>query len=230
MKCRPGGISEREKPFLMKSFFIRLVALAAIVAAVQYFAGWGEVLGFLENLVRSNPSPEIFLVVMGLGCAAGMPLSFCYIFAGAAYPFWQAWPLCLCGLFISASLGYLAGAFLAPKDFVDRMSERFGLNLQSRGMMNLNFFVRVVPVMPYTAQNILLGAAGSKYGVYILVNMLVQAAISAAMLLLSGALFAEGSMDAKRLFVIAALVLVIALEHWILRRIYAKEKNSEPKK
>lgn len=210
----------------MKAFLVKLLLLSAVIAAVQYFVGFGALFEYLKNLVRSNSSPEVFVLVMGIGCAAGLPLSFCYLFAGAVYPFWTAWPLCLCGLFTSASLGYLAGVFLAPKNLAERMFSKFGFSLRERGMMNLNFIVRVAPVMPYSAQNILLGAAGSGYGVYMLVNMLVQAAISVVMLLLSGAIFAQGGIDLKRGAIIAALIIVIAIEHWILRKIYPRSNKN----
>ncbi len=52
--------------------------------------------------------PLMFVLLMSLLPLAGFPIAVFYLFAGAAFPWLQAWLLCLAGLAINMATAYIA--------------------------------------------------------------------------------------------------------------------------
>ena len=72
----------------MKRFIFVFALAAVLIAAFQYLFGWNDFFCRLEELVKETGNPWVFLAVMGIGCAFGLPLSFAYL-----YGFRRVWRL-----------------------------------------------------------------------------------------------------------------------------------------
>lgn len=181
-----------------------LVILAAV--AVQYFWGFAQIVGAFEEFAKNNSSAYVFLPVMGMGCAVGVPLSFCYVFAASAYALPKAFLLCIIGLFTSSLIGFFIGNVFSELPFVKKLQGKFlPPHAESSRYFKLNFFIRAIPGVPYFAQNLILASVSKKTQLftYLLINICVQGLIALAMILIFNAAFREK-------FLIA-ITLVIAL-------------------
>ena len=69
----------------MKRFIFVFALAAVLIAAFQYLFGWNDFFCRLEELVKETGNPWVFLAVMGIGCAFGLPLSFAYLYGGMAF-------------------------------------------------------------------------------------------------------------------------------------------------
>ena len=206
----------------MKKQIPKLILLAAIIFGVECFIGWGDLLDFLIDLVKQHSNPYVFFIVMGIGCALPLSLSFCYLFAGAAFPFWQAWTLCMGGLAMSSMLGYFIGRFFVSKERIEALSEKFKLgDTNGESYARINFFVRAIPGIPYFLQNIILGGIRSSFGLYVIINLLVQGVIAMAMVRLGASAVAQTS-HLERALVISLLVCVLVIIHFLIRCYYKK--------
>ena len=209
----------------------KILALAALVAAVEYFFGWSEIFSSIERAAKARENGEAeFLLAMSAGCAFGLPLSLCYLASGAAFGFAKGWALCAAGLATSGALGFCLGRVAVPKKFADSLREKFKIPRapNGRAMFNINFFVRAVPGIPYWAQNVSLGAARTGFGLYMAVNIAVQGAIAGAMNFL-GSSAAHGGAEKYAAF--AVLAAVLAAFHISANIAYKKSaKKSADKK
>ena len=181
-----------------------LVILAAV--AVQYFWGFAQIVGAFEDFAKDNSSAYVFLPVMGMGCAVGVPLSFCYVFAASAYALPKAFLLCIIGLFTSSLIGFFIGNVFSELPYVRELKNKFlPQHAEDAIYFKLNFFIRAVPGVPYFAQNLILASLSKKSQLftYLLINICVQGLIALAMILIFNAAFREK-------FLIA-ITLVIAL-------------------
>ena len=195
----------------MGRFLVKFLAAAAFAAAFELLFGWGELLRLCLDFARENDNPFAFLAVMGVGCAFPFSLSLCYLFAGAAFPFFEAWALCVIGLFISSSIGFFFGRFLVPENALESVAARFKIGaVKSLGLANVNFFVRAVPGIPYFLQNIILGGMRTSFAMYAAVNLAVQGAIAAAMVYM-GSAAASDSPAWRKLWVFGILIAVLFL-------------------
>lgn len=195
----------------MERFLVKILAAAAFAAAFELLFGWGELLRLCLDFARENGDPFAFLIVMGVGCAFPLSLSLCYLFAGAAFPFFEAWALCILGLFISSSIGFFFGRFLVPENSLESLAGRFKIGrVKTLGLANVNFFVRAVPGIPYFLQNIILGGMRTPFAMYAAVNLAVQGAIAAAMVYI-GSAAASDSSAWRKLWVFGILVAVLFL-------------------
>ncbi len=173
----------------------RVVALLALIFSVEIFYGWSELFALIETVAQQNEnSLLIFFLLMSIACACAFPLSFCYLFAGAAFGFWKGWGVCVSILAVSSSIGYLLGRFAISENTACWIREKFGVGdlIGGRSIFNANFFVRVVPGIPYVVQNILLGGIRSYFPLYIAVNVVAQGAIAGAMNYVSSTLGEDG--------------------------------------
>lgn len=181
-----------------------LVILAAV--AVQYFWGFAQIVGAFEDFAKDNSSAYVFLPVMGMGCAVGVPLSFCYVFAASAYALPKAFLLCIIGLFTSSLIGFFIGNVFSELPYVKKLKNEFlPKHAEDAIYFKLNFFIRAIPGVPYFAQNLILASVSKKTQLftYLLINICVQGLIALAMILIFNAAFREK-------FLIA-ITLVIAL-------------------
>lgn len=193
----------------MRRFIVKFLAAAAFAVAFELLFGWGEALRLCLDFARENDNPFAFLAVMGVGCAFPFSLSLCYLFAGAAFPFFEAWVLCLLGLFASSSIGFLFGRFLVPESALKSLAARFKIGLENpASLANVNFFVRAVPGIPYFLQNIILGGMRTPFAAYAAVNLAVQGAIGAAMVYM-GSAAASDSPVWRKLWVFGVLVAAL---------------------
>lgn len=196
-----------------RSAVVKLVLAAVAIGAVEFFYGWGELFGLVEKIAQSNnDSLAIFFFLMSVGCALAFPLSFCYLFAGAAFGFGRGWAVCVAVLAVSSAIGYLLGRFLFPSAFIEKICRRIGIKEDSGTlfMFNANFLVRVVPGIPYWVQNVVLGGIRSNFVLYMLVNLAAQGAIAGAMTFLGSSVSGKGN---EKYYAFAILVAVLAVFH-----------------
>ena len=195
---------------------LKMLLLLAIVAAVQLSYGWLQLFADLKAFAEAHANPFAFLAVMSLGCAVGLPISFCTLFAGAAFGSVAGSALSIAGIVVSSFLGYLIGKFFFPREYVERFKARFGL-AERKSMFDVNFYVRAVPGPPYCVQNVVLGAMNSEIKMYMMLGVSIQGAIAVAMNIL-GANFSEDG--AAKYVAIAALIVVIILIRIFFKRFF----------
>ena len=214
----------------MKKSALKISAVLIAALAVQLFWGWGEVFGALKSCAEKDSAPAVFLAVMGVGCAAALPVSWCYVFAGAAFGILKGWLLCLAGICLSAGLGFWASRALFGKSDGDFLKKRFpGLAKRfPNGLIHANFFARAVPGIPYFLQNIILERLGTGFAPYIFTAAAVQGIIAFGVIFFVSAV-AES--NAANIAVGALLVGLLALCHAFLARNFsAEKKEAKPSK
>jgi len=210
----------------MKQFAVKILVFLFLAVAFEYIFGWRKLLDLCLQFAESNNNPFIFLAIMGIGCALPFSLSICYLFAGAAFPFLQAWIICLAGLFISSSIGYVFGRFIVPPNILESLLIKFKIKPNPYNLANVNFFVRAVPGIPYFVQNLILGGLRSNFATYIVVNLAVQGAIGAVVIYI-GSAAASDSLMWRNLWVFALLIGVLTAVQRLIAWHFSK---SEPKK
>lgn len=201
----------------MLKTFLKFAVAAAFVVAVEFLYGWGNVLTHAEEFAKNNANPFAFLAIMSIGCAVGLPMSFCTLFAGAAFGAWLGGALSVAGISVSASLGYLIGKFFIPAEQMEKIKQRFNISATQKAMFDLNFYVRAVPGIPYCIQNFILGAADSQFKMYMLLGVSIQGAIAVAMCALGSSISEEGY---TKYAAIAVLVVVIVAIRFLFKRFF----------
>lgn len=212
----------------MKAGIFKICAAAAIVASVEIFIGWGELFSLVGDFARGHSdSAFMFFCLMSVGCAFGFPLSLCYLLSGAAFGFWFGWGVCMAVLAVSSAIGYALGRFFFP-DFALRglLSKiPFAADPRGAGMFNVNFAVRVVPGIPYWAQNAVLGGIRTGFALYMSVNLIGQGAIAGAMNFFGASMSEDG---AGKYAAFAVLVAVLAVFHISANVCYKKIRRRNP--
>jgi len=197
---------------------LKIAAAIAVLVAVQYFYGLGQLVSDMEAFAKSHNNPFFFFVLMSVGCAVGvLPLSFCTLYAGAAFGALLGSVLSVGAICLSSIIGYSIGRFFCPPDLMEKIKQKFHISagksvfdLSSRkGMFDLNFFVRAVPGIPYCMQNFILGGMNSEFKVYMILGVSIQGLFAVAMNVL-GASFNEDGF-AKYLAIVVLVVLVILI-------------------
>lgn len=194
-----------------------LIILAAI--CIQYFWGFAQVVKAFEEFAKDNSSAYVFLPVMGMGCAVGVPLSFCYVFAASAYALPKAFLLCIMGLFTSSLIGFFIGNVFSELPYVRELKNKFlPQHAEDAIYFKLNFFIRAVPGVPYFAQNLILASLSKKSQIftYLLINICVQGLIALAMILIFNSAFREKFLIAITL-VVALIVTYLVLKKKCLK-------------
>lgn len=201
----------------------RLALFTLVILAIEFFFGWGELINTAQDFATRNENPPAFLLVMGLGTALGVPLSACYLFAGASFGTLCGWGYTLVGLLFSGSLGYFLGKFVTPESLVKKFSKRARIDKKSK-LVDINFFVRAIPALPYWTQNILLGGLQTDFKTYTLANILTQGAIALVMCFLGANLAKDGLLKYA-----AILLLIIAMFaiRKILKRLSSEKSPDE---
>ena len=178
----------------MKRFIFVFALAAVLIAAFQYLFGWNDFFCRLEELVKETGNPWVFLAVMGIGCAFGLPLSFAYL------------------------IGYMLGRYVLDRATAEKFRSKVKLDSKKR-LYRLNFYVRAVPGIPYWTQNIILGSVHTGFKTYTLSNICVQGAIALAMNYLGANIVAEG---AGKYWAFAVLIVVLAAVNKLLEKYCAQ--------
>ncbi len=204
----------------MKPYLAKAAAAVAVIASVEWLCGWGRLFAWIEGVAKANDdSLAVFFVLMSVGCAFAFPLSLCYLFAGAAFGFWAGWGVCVAVLLVSSAIGYALGRFFMPEGVLRRMALRVGVSPDpsGSGMFNINFFVRVVPGIPYWIQNVVLGGMRPNFALYMGVNVAAQGAIAGAMNFLGASVSGGGP---AKYAAFAVLIAVLAAFHACVNAFY----------
>ena len=190
---------------------------------MEIFLGWRDVFAYLKNLTETTNSPLFFILLMGIGCAFGFPVSFCYIFAGIGFGIFFGWIYCLIGLFASGTLAYLVvRLFVSEEDFL-KIMKRFKLKMNvSKLKYHANFFLRAIPGTPYFLQNFFLAGIKTPYPMYIVMLLLVQGSVALAMNFMMGVL-SGGSY--RKIIATLLLVLFLTVVHRVMAKVYLKKQE-----
>ena len=205
----------------MQKRLIKAAIFIIVILLVEYFFGWRDSYEAFKHFAQTHVTPLAFICVMSFGCAAGLPVSWCYFFAATAFGVFFGWIYCLVGLFFSALLGFGMTKILLPPAAIAPMLKRFNIKTDvSEATYHANFFVRAIPGIPYFMQNIMLAEIGSKLGMYLAMTLLVQGPIALAICLFANSI----KMNSFRYAIVAALlVVVLTLVHKTMRRFYFKD-------
>lgn len=214
--------------FRMKTGILKICVAVAIVAGVEFFIGWGELFALVGDVARKySDSAFLFFCLMSVGCAFGFPLSLCYLLSGAAFGFLRGWGVCVAVLAVSSAIGYALGRFFFPDSVVRGLLRKipFAADPCGAGMFNVNFAVRVVPGIPYWAQNAVLGGIRTRFALYMAVNLIGQGAIAGAMNFFASTMAEEGE---RKYAAFAVLVAVLAVFHIAANVYYKKIRRRKP--
>ncbi len=195
---------------------LKIALFIAAVVAVQLLYGWPELIADMKGFAETHNNPFAFFAIMSTGCAIGLPLSFCTLYAGAAFgAFWGS-VLSVGGICISSAIGYAIGRFAFPGDIVENFKRRFNIS-NPRNMFDLNFFVRAVPGIPYCMQNFLLGGMNSDLKVYMVLGVAIQGLFAVAMNVL-GSSFSQGGY--LKYIAIAVIIMLVLLIRILFKRLF----------
>jgi uncharacterized membrane protein YdjX (TVP38/TMEM64 family) len=132
----------------------------------------------------------MFVLTMSLLPVVGFPIAAFYLFAGAAFGFWEGWFYCIVSLAINMSLSYVVARYCLH-DALIKLLKKGGYTLPNLSEVNefrFTFILRTVPGPPFPVQNYLLSLLGVRFPVYITVSLLAQGLIAAGMVACGGAL------------------------------------------
>lgn len=210
-----------------------VVGLAAMVGAVVlYTVGWrtalDEVLRLKGEVVArmSAAGPVVFFGAMALLPSFGVPNSPFALAAGPVFGERLGLPvvtmLGLAAITFNLTLTYwLARRWLRP--VCGRVLERFGYKLptvESGDVSDLIVLIRVTPVLPFFAQNYLLGLADVPFVRYLFISTAIQGSVSVGFILFGDAL-SQGR--GKMALLAAGLIAMLAVGTHLLRRHYGKK-------
>ncbi|MGZ0654565.1 TVP38/TMEM64 family protein [Coraliomargarita sp. W4R53] len=139
---------------------------------------------------RHHVSGWMFVLAMSLLPVVGFPIAAFYLFAGAAFGFWEGWFYCLVSLAINMSLSYFVARYCLH-EALGKLLQKGGYTLPDLSEVNefrFTFILRTVPGPPFPVQNYLLSLLGVRFPIYISISLLSQGAIAAGMVACGGAL------------------------------------------
>ena len=167
----------------LTSSILRLSAFAMLLlAGLMLFALVDFNLRELGALVRGTHP----LVFIGLMCSlplAGFPIAAFYLYAGTAFPWWQATAFCSLSLAVNMTIAYpLARHLLAAPlaHILSRFRKRLPA-LTGDNQFRVTFLVRSVPGVPFFLQNYLLPLLGVRFAPYLLISWSIQTVFAAGM-------------------------------------------------
>ena len=204
----------------------RLAITFRVLAFVLLFAaGLGLLIAVdfevsrLIDFIRDT-DPVGFVTLMSTLLLVGFPISVCYLYAGSAFPWWQAWSLCSLALLINIAIAYPIGRHLLAHPIARLLQyyEKSFPVLTSANQFRITFLVRVLPGIPYFMQNYLLAMIGVKFVHYLLISWLVQSSIAAGMTAVPLLVERTG-------WATAGILLLILLLLGVLHRVYIPRKK-----
>lgn len=173
----PGG---PERKGLNLTDAIRITSIAAITIVCAWLL-WDHSEWFRDpSLIKSEVvqwgiwGPVVFIVLYAVGPSFLVPGAVMTIAAGLAFGTVWGSVYSLIGADIGAVVAFGAGRFLG-KAFVERMfGEKFQSALQriARHGFQIIFYLRMVPVIPYNALNLLAGASPISFRDYFWASMI----------------------------------------------------------
>lgn len=136
----------------------------------------------LEALIQST-HPLVFICLMCILPLAGFPIAVFYLFAGTAFPWWQATVFCSLSLALNISIAYpIAQKLLATP--LNHILSRFRgklPNITEENQFRITFLVRSVPGVPFCVQNYLLPLLGVRFAPYLLISWSIQTVFATGM-------------------------------------------------
>ncbi|MCC5838601.1 MAG: VTT domain-containing protein [Opitutales bacterium] len=156
----------------------------------------------------AGTDPFLFVVAIAVLPLFGFPIAVCYLFAGAVFPWFQAWLVCAVGLAVNIAAAYWAGQYILRRPLTDWLLRRGHTlpKLNELGHFRVIFLVRAVPGIPFPVQNYLLAVIGAPFPLYFLLSWSIQTTIAAGMTALPHLLL-EGSRP--HLLVGAGILLIL---------------------
>lgn len=179
-----GQVNQAVRPEVtMTSILLKLLmfGLPIFCGLGFLFASGFDVERLLESIRATNP--VLFLGIMSLLPLAGFPIAAFYLYAGSAFPWWQASLLCSLALAVNISIAFpIARYFLAGP--ISQILERYRKTippLTRKNQFRVTFLVRSIPGIPYFMQNYLLAIIGVRFSHYFIISWLVQSVFAAGM-------------------------------------------------
>jgi uncharacterized membrane protein YdjX (TVP38/TMEM64 family) len=149
--------------------------------------------------------PIIYILMYTLGPSLLVPGAVMTVAAGLAFGVWWGSIWSLIGADAGAIVAFGAGRFLG-RSFVERtmgIRLRRLLNRLERNGFYLTLYLRLVPVIPYNAFNLLAGASPIRFGDYLWASMIGMIPGTVLFALLGDSLWNPGSL---RFFIALALI------------------------
>lgn len=207
----------------MYKLALKLLVLFLFALCVHFIWGWQELFAIFKAFAQGNANPLYFFAIMGVGCAFGFPVSWCYIFAGTAFGVAFGWTYCIFGIFTSSSIGFLASKWLLQKSQILKFEKFFKVDATKiKATYHANFFIRAVPGVPYFLQNFILTDIKTTYLMYISMTLLVQGPIAFAVIFLSASI-AESTF--LKIIMAVLLLIILILIHRLMLRHYCKKEE-----
>ena len=194
--------------FRLSAFLMLIVAGFLLLAAVDF-----EPSRLIDSI--RGTSPLHFLLLMVALPLIGFPISAFYLYAGSAFPWWQATLLCSLSLALNMAIAYPLAKFLLTAP-VSRFMARYRRTLPAlteRNQFRVTFLVRSIPGIPYFMQNYMLPLLGVRFPPYLLISWSIQSIFAAGMAALPALVDRTGWVPAG---IIAALLVLLMP----FRRIY----------
>ena len=226
-------VSGEKKKLPLKQLAAVAAVGGAIGLAVVYGVGWRVALeaawAFKTAAVgwMAAAGPAVFFGAMAVLPAFGVPNSPFALTAGPVFGERLGLPvvalLGLTAITLNLTLTYwVARRWLRP--LCKRMLERFGYELPAVAtgdVTDLIVLIRVTPVLPFFAQNYLLGLADVPFVRYLLISVAIQGSLNAGFILFGDALNkGQGKMALTSVLLIATL----AMGTHLLRKHYGSKK------
>jgi uncharacterized membrane protein YdjX (TVP38/TMEM64 family) len=155
--------------------------------------------------------PVIFLVLMASLPWIGFPIAAFYLYAGAAFVWWQAWLLCVAALAINIAIAYPLAKF-ALKEPLQQLLARTRARLPDLNPDNqfrATFLIRGIPGVPFAVQNYLLPLLGVRFPVYFVVSLSIQSLFAAGMCAVPHVVARAGWLPVVLICGMLALLLVL---------------------
>jgi uncharacterized membrane protein YdjX (TVP38/TMEM64 family) len=149
--------------------------------------------------------PIIYMLLYAIGPSFLVPGAVMTVAAGLAFGFWWGWIWSVIGADTGAMVAFLAGRFLG-RSFVERtMGVRLQrvLNRFERNGFYLTLYLRLVPVIPYNAFNLLAGASPIRFRDYFWASVIGMIPGTMLFALLGDSLWKPGS---PRFFIALTLI------------------------
>ena len=206
------AFGKETSPASRLSLALRIGFFAGILGAG---IGWLAYHGFdVRHIIEQAQAtrPMMFVLLMSALPLAGFPIAVFYLFAGAAFPWLQAWLLCAVSLAINMAAAYFLGRYLLRTP-VSRILNSLGYGLPALSpqfKFRMTFLVRTIPGIPFTAQNYLLALADVPFATYFAVSLGAQTLIAAGMTALGSMLISEEGL--KILLALSIIAFLIAIK------------------
>jgi len=209
--------------------------LVVIAAVAVYLVGWrtalSEALKLKEAVLAwvSGFGPTVFFLAMALLPGLGFPNSVFGLAAGPLFGSTLGMPvvtlLGLAAIIFNLTITYwLARRWLRP--VCTRALVRYGYKLPEIGsgdVTDLIVLIRVTPVLPFFAQNYMLGLADVPFVRYLLISIAIQGSLNVGFILFGNALNeGRGGMALTAVLLIAML----SVGTHLLRKHYGKRKTA----